>query len=83
VTELPLVVAILLPGRLVEYLDLRIQRLLLPQRPAHIWIRELDAVLCVHLPHVCGLWTAHRNDRVLDGLCICPEDLRRYQSRLR
>ena len=78
--ELPLVVAIFLPGRLVEYLDLRIQRLLLPQRFAHLWIRELDAVLRIQLSRMSRVRPAHRDDWVLDGLWICPEDLRRYQS---
>ena len=75
-------VAILPPGRLVEPLDLRLQRVLLQERPAHLRLCELDAVFCVQLPGLSGLRLAHRHDWLLDGLRFCKEDLWRYQSGL-
>ena len=80
--ELPLVVAIFLPGRCIEHLDLRIQRLLLSQRAAYLWLRQLDAVLCIQLFGLSGLRTANWHDRILDSLCICATDIWRYQSGL-
>ena len=69
--ELPLVVAILLPRRLVQHLDLRIQHLLLLPRLTYLWLRELDAVFCLQLSGLCDLWASYWHYWFLDGLRFC------------
>lgn len=82
-SELQLVVAILLPRRLLFRLGLRLLRVLLLQHPTYFGLREWYAVLCVQLPGLCGVWAFDGDNRISDGLCVCEEDIWRYQGRLR
>lgn len=73
--ELPLVVVLLPPRQLIFDLDLRLLHLLLPQRPAYPRFREFSTVLCVFVLGMCGVWAFDGDCGVLDGVCICEEDL--------
>jgi hypothetical protein len=76
------VVAIFLPRRIVQYLDLRLLLVLLLERVAYFWLRQQSALLCIQLLGMRGLRLAHWNYRLLDGLRFCAEDIWRYQSGL-
>ncbi len=73
--ELPLVVAILLPRRVVVGLDLRLLRVLLPPRAAHPRLRERGAVFRVLRVGVWGVWAADGDDWVFGGVWVCAADI--------
>jgi hypothetical protein len=80
--ELPLVVAVLLPGRLVQRMDLPLLHLLLHEPSPHHWFRVDHAVLCLQLLGLSGLWPLDRHHRLLDSVRLRKTDIWRYQSRL-
>lgn len=76
-------VAILLPWRLIQHLDLHLLHLLLCQSSAHYWPGFDDAVLRLQLLGLSRVRTPDRHHRLFDRLRVRAENIRRYQSRLK
>ena len=80
--ELQLALAILLPRRQQQPLDLPLLHLLLHPRPPHHRLRQQPALLRLLLPRLRRLRLTDRHDRLPDRVRVRQADIRRHQGRL-